>query len=117
MERSAHSFLRRSGLYSIIETLRTTKLAMRSRSVGPFITALICGLVTTGLLWPDLSAPSAHDTSLGLLIVSLSFILGPVALYIAYVPAVAAGAMAAVVSYLLIRIGSRSRDDPATHRR
>ena len=86
-------------------------LAMRSGSVGPFITALICGLVTTGLLWPDLSAPSAHETSLGLLIVSLSFILGPGALYIAYVPAIAAGSVTAVISYLLIRIGSRSRDD------
>lgn len=82
---------------------------MRSRFAGHFVAALICGLITTGLLWPDLSAPSAHDTSLGLLIVSLSFILGRGALYIAYVPAVAAGSMVAVLSYLLIRFGSRSQ--------
>ena len=84
---------------------------MRSSSFGPSVTALICGLVTTVLVWPDLSAPSAHETSLGLLIVSLSFILGQGALYIAYLPAIGAGSIAAVLSYLLIRIVARPGDD------
>ena len=84
---------------------------MRSGSVAPSITALICGLVTTGLLWPDLSSPSAHETSLGLLIISLSFILGRGAMFVAYVPAVAGGLVVAALSYLLIRIGTRSGGD------
>jgi hypothetical protein len=82
---------------------------MRRPFVGQFIAALVCGVVTTGLLWPDASSPSAHDTSLGLLIVTLSFLLGPGALYAAYVPAIAAGLLSAVLSYLLIRLGSRAR--------
>ena len=74
--------------------------------------AIACGLVATGVLWPDLTSPSAHDSSLGLIVVLLSFLLGQGSLLLAYAPAVLGGVVVAIVSYVMIRIASRTESGP-----
>lgn len=73
------------------------------RSFGPLVVSALSGIATTWLTWPDLHSAHDSDSQLAIVMVVLSFLIGPGSLLVAYAPAVLAGVVAALLTYIVIR--------------
>jgi len=63
----------------------------------------VAGALVTWLTWPDVDGTASRESSVGLAVVALSFVLGPLAPALAYLPAVLAGAASVLLCRLALQ--------------